>query len=127
MSTSLFLTTALCALAAVACAAPLLPSGLVRTPSGIFPADCVHSVPSGATLERNPTTGRLHVHLADGTLHAVLPKCQHGARGSLPSDYDGWEACVHPLAHPLLMILLRVWRDACQRMVTSPFQIHCLQ
>lgn len=91
------LLTALCAIAALTFGAPTLPEGLVRTPSGIFPAECVHSVPSGATLERSPTTDRLHVRLADGTLHAILPKCEHGARKSLPSDYDGWEACVRPL------------------------------
>jgi len=82
---------ALSALAVLACGAPL-PAGLVRTPSGVFPAECVHSIPSGATMERNPATGRLHVSLADGTLHAILPKCESGARASLPSDYDGWEA-----------------------------------
>jgi len=82
---------ALSALAMLACGVPL-PEGLVRTPSGVFPAECVHSIPSGATMERNPATGRLHVSLADGTLHAILPKCESGARASLPSDYDGWEA-----------------------------------
>jgi len=50
-------------------------------------------------MDRNPSTGRLHVHLADGTLHAILPKCD-GARASLPSDYDGWEACVSPFFAP---------------------------
>jgi hypothetical protein len=97
MKAALFLT-ALCAIATLACGAPLLPVDFVRTPSGIFPAKCVHSIPSGATLERSPTTDRLHVRLADGTLHAILPKCEHGARQSLPSDYDGWEACVRPLS-----------------------------
>jgi hypothetical protein len=90
---------ALSALAALALCAPALPSGLVRTPSGVFPSRCVHSIPSGSTMDRNPSTGRLHVHLADGTLHAILPKCD-GARASLPSDYDGWEACVSPFFAP---------------------------
>jgi hypothetical protein len=84
----------LAAATALALGAPNLPVGLVRTPSGVFPAECVHSIPSGATMERNPATDRLHVHLADGTLHAILPKCEQGSRSSLPSDYDGWEAYV---------------------------------
>jgi hypothetical protein len=84
----------LAAATALALGAPNLPVGLVRTPSGVFPAECVHSIPSGATMERNPATERLHVHLADGTLHAILPKCEQGSRVSLPSDYDGWEAYV---------------------------------
>lgn len=84
---------ALSALAALAYGVPLpLPAGLVRTPSGVFPSECVHSIPSGATMERNPGSGRLHVYLADGTLHSILPKCESGPRASLPSDYDGWEA-----------------------------------
>ena len=82
---------ALSALAALAYGVPL-PAGLVRTPSGVFPSECVHSIPSGATMERNPGSGRLHVYLADGTLHSILPKCESGPRASLPSDYDGWEA-----------------------------------
>jgi hypothetical protein len=90
---------ALSALAALALCAPALPSGLVRTPSGVFPSRCVHSIPSGSTMDRNPSTGRLHVHLADGTLHAILPKCD-GARASLPADYDGWEACASPFFAP---------------------------
>lgn len=87
MKAALFLAS-LCAIAALARGAPLLSAGLVRTPSGVFPAECVHSVPSGATLKRNPATDRLHVRLADGTLHAILPKCEYGARESLPSNYD---------------------------------------
>jgi hypothetical protein len=55
----------LSALASLALCA-LLPSGYIRTPSGIFPAECVHSIPSGAFMERNPSTDRLHVYLADG-------------------------------------------------------------
>jgi hypothetical protein len=115
-------------LSALAYGAPTLPEGLVRTPSGVFPAECVHSIPSGATVERNPSTDRLHVQLADGTLHAILPKCDRGFHSALPSNYDGWEAYVSPNSPEFFRWLRHVFMSALLECIVIPcFQLHCVQ
>jgi hypothetical protein len=142
MSAALCLAT-LVAIISLVHGAPTLPAGLVRTPSGVFPAECVHSIPSGATMERDAATDRLHVHLADGTLHAILPKCENGVRSSLPSNYDGWEACATPRfaqiipsrAHKPFYSYTTILRFISSlpphlqhvTILTFSFQIHCIQ
>lgn len=119
---------ALALISALAYGAPTLPEGLVRTPSGVFPAECVHSIPSGATVERNPATDRLHVQLADGTLHAILPKCDHGVHSPLPSNYDGWEAYVCPDSPEFFRWFRHVFISTLLWCIVIPrLQIYCVQ
>ena len=89
-----------------------LPPGYQHTPLGPMRADCVHAVPSGASIQEQPDGSMLV--LDGGRVHAKHAACRDeegkpwmlpqrsGAEGAgprsgglrrglqLPADYDGW-------------------------------------
>ena len=106
-------TTIACLLAAAACVAhgAALPRGYTHTPMGPMRSDCVHAVPSGASVQEQPDGSMLVTH--EGRVHSKHAPCQdrdgapwmlqrtadsHGrpSEGNLrrelqlPADYDGW-------------------------------------
>jgi len=104
LQTMISLLISLLALAATAAA--VIPVGYQATPFGFIRAECHHSVPSGAHLERR-ADGAMDV-MVGARVVGVLPKCPYvreemffqrpiaapttTTKRQFPSDYNGWLA-----------------------------------